>query len=267
MHYRCDVGDAGAMSSFMDTSGPSSARALVRRLSRRPQRTSRHRNVQGGAARAAILGAGDGLLTNVSLILGVAGANPGGSYVRLAGVAGLLAGAFSMAAGELVSVRAQQELVEREIAVEDRELRDAPEEERAELAARYRTRGLSAEDADTVSRILSSNHELALDTHTRIELGIDPDQGGQATRAAGASFLAFSVGAVLPLVPWFVTTGAAATVASIVVAAVAALLLGGLIGNFSGQGRVKVALRQLAVGAVSAAVTFGVGHLLGVGAR
>ncbi|HET9692106.1 MAG TPA: VIT1/CCC1 transporter family protein [Acidimicrobiales bacterium] len=247
------------------TARPAGALALLRRLTARPEPMSRHRDVQGGAARAAILGAGDGLLTNVSLILGVAGAQTSGSYVRLAGVAGMLAGAFSMAAGELVSVRAQRELAEREIAVEAAELREAPEEEREELAAMYRARGVPADDADTVARILSADHAIALDTHARLELGIDPNQTGQASRAAVASFVAFGSGAVLPLLPWFFAAGSAAVVASIVIAAVAAAVLGMLIGKFTGQGLVRTGGRQLAVAAVSAAVTYGVGHLVGVG--
>ena len=249
----------------MPTTTAAGPLARVRRLTAGPARTSRHRDVQGGAARAAILGSGDGLLTNVSLILGVAGAHVSGSYVRLAGIAGLLAGAFSMAAGELVSMRAQRELAEREIAVEEAELRNTPDEEREELAAMYRARGLAADDAETVARILSANHDVALDTHTRLELGIDPDQSGQASRAAVASALAFAAGAVLPLLPWFFSAGTAAAVSSIVIAAVAATLLGVLIGTLTEQGRVRAGARQLAVAAVSAAVTYGVGHLVGVG--
>src|SRR5690242_4940000 len=135
---------------------------------------SRHRDVQGGTTRAAVLGAGDGLLTNLSLTLGVAGASTNASAVRLAGVAGLLAGAFSMAAGELVSVRAQQEMVDREVQVERQELAADPEGEQIELAGMYRAQGLSAEDAKTVARILSANPDIALDTHARLELGVDP---------------------------------------------------------------------------------------------
>jgi vacuolar iron transporter family protein len=226
--------------------------------------TSRHRNVQGGAVRAAVLGAGDGLITNVSLVLGVAGASAGQSFVRLAGISGLLAGAFSMAAGELVSMRAQDELKEREIQVEAAELRDEPEAELRELAAMYRSRGVPAEDAMTVARILSSNHTLALDTHARLELGIDPDAGGSSWSASIASFLAFAFGAVLPLLPWFFAGGATAVVASIVIAAVAAVALGGTIGAFTGKGVVATALRQLAAAGVAAGVTFGVGAALGI---
>jgi VIT1/CCC1 family predicted Fe2+/Mn2+ transporter len=231
---------------------------------RDPNGSSRHRDVQGGGARAAVLGAGDGLITNVSLVLGVAGATANASTVRLAGVAGLLAGAFSMAAGELVSVRAQRELAEKELAVERRELADEPEAELRELAAMYRARGVPAADAMTVARILSANEQVALDTHARLELGIDPDQFGAPVRAAVSSFVAFTVGALLPLLPWFFLSHAAGVIASVAVGAVSALLLGALIGSMAGRSVPAAALRQLAVAAAAAAVTFGVGHLLGV---
>ena len=227
-------------------------------------RGSRHRDVQGGTTRATVLGAGDGLLTNLSLVLGVAGASTNASAVRLAGVAGLLAGAFSMAAGELVSVRAQQEMVDREVQVESQELADDPEGEREELAGMYRAQGLSAEDANTVARILSANPDIALDTHARLELGVDPAAPGSAWRAAISSFLSFSVGAILPLFPWFFTEGTAAVIASVIIGAIAALALGAAIGLMSGRNVLGTALRQLAVAAVAAAVTYGVGSLLGV---
>jgi len=227
-------------------------------------RASRHRDVQGGTTRATVLGAGDGLLTNLSLVLGVAGASTNASAVRLAGVAGLLAGAFSMAAGELVSVRAQQEMVDREVQVESQELADDPEGEREELAGMYRAQGLSAEDANTVARILSANPDIALDTHARLELGVDPAAPGSAWRAAISSFLSFSVGAILPLFPWFFTEGTAAVIASVIIGAIAALALGAAIGLMSGRNVLGTALRQLAVAAVAAAVTYGVGSLLGV---
>ena len=227
---------------------------------------TRHRDVQGGGSRAAVLGAGDGLLTNVSLVLGVAGASPGPSTVRLAGVAGLLAGAFSMAAGELVSVRAQQELTQRELQVERDELRDEPDAERRELAGIFRARGLSPGDADTVSRILSANEAVAFDTHARMELGIDPTARAMAERAAGFSFISFSIGALLPLFPWFFTKGSSAVIASVVIGALAALGLGAMIGALAGRSIPRAALRQLAVAAVAAGITFGVGNLLGVSA-
>jgi vacuolar iron transporter family protein len=231
---------------------------------RDPSSTTRHRDVSGGGLRAAVLGAGDGLITNVSLVLGVAGASANASTVRLAGTAGLLAGAFSMAAGELVSVRAQQELAERELEVEREELAEEPEAERRELAAMYRARGVPAEDADTVARILMVNDRVALDTHARLELGIDPDATGLAQKASIFSFLSFAIGALLPLLPWFFATGTAAVVASIVIGAVAALLLGAVIGLFSGTSVVKTAFRQLVVATVAAGITFAVGSLFGV---
>ncbi len=225
---------------------------------------SRHRNVQGSASRAAVLGAGDGLITNVSLILGVAGASTAAAPVRLAGVAGLLAGAFSMAAGELVSVRAQDELVQREIDVEREELATEPEEERRELAAMYRSRGVPAVDAETVAEILSRNDKLALDTHARLELGIDPDAGGSAWQASVASFASFGVGAFLPLIPWLFFGGLEAVVISVIIGAVAALVLGGAIGALTAHGKIRTAVRQLAAAAIAAGITFGVGSLLGV---
>jgi vacuolar iron transporter family protein len=225
---------------------------------------SRHRDVQGGTQRAAVLGAGDGLLTNLSLVLGVAGASTNASAVRLAGVAGLLAGAFSMAAGELVSVRAQQELVEREVQVERQELADDPEGERQELAGMYQAQGLSAEEANTVAGILSAYPDIALDTHARLELGVDPQAPGSAWQAAVSSFLSFSVGAILPLFPWFFAKGSGAVIASIIIGAIAALALGAAIGIFSGRNVLGTAVRQLVVAAIAASVTYGVGHLLGV---
>jgi vacuolar iron transporter family protein len=224
----------------------------------------RHRDVAGGAPRAAVLGAGDGLITNVSLILGVAGASSSGSAVRVAGVAGLLAGAFSMAAGELVSVRAQDELIQREVEMERRELKEAPEDEQRELAAMYRARGVPDEDAAVVAAILSAHSDLALDTHSRLELGINPDARGSASKAGAASFVSFAIGAVLPLLPWFFTEGTAAVLLSIVVGAIASLGLGAAIGVFTGRGALRTALRQLAAAVVAAGVTYAVGSLLGV---
>ena len=172
------------MSTARETPPARRTIAIGNLLSLGRSRGSRHRDVQGGTTRATVLGAGDGLLTNLSLTLGVAGASTDASAVRLAGVAGLLAGAFSMAAGELVSVRAQQEMVDREVQVERQELAEDPEGEKRELAGMYQAQGLSAEDADTVARILSANPDIALDTHARLELGIDPAAPGSAWRAA-----------------------------------------------------------------------------------
>ncbi|MBO0693166.1 MAG: VIT1/CCC1 transporter family protein, partial [Acidimicrobiaceae bacterium] len=208
----------------------------------------------------------DGLITNVSLVLGVAGAGSSHqSVVRLVGVAGLLAGAFSMAAGELVSVRAQAELVQRELDVERNELATEPESELAELTSMYTERGVPEDDARTVARILSANHDLALDTHARLELGIDPNQQASPTVAAVSSFAAFSIGAIIPLLPWFFSKGLTAVLLSIALGAAGALVLGGLIGSSTGRGVLRTALRQLAAVTVAAGITYGVGSLFGVG--
>jgi VIT1/CCC1 family predicted Fe2+/Mn2+ transporter len=247
-------------------SGPRAGR-LSRLLRPAPRRGGRHRDVQGSGARAAVLGSGDGLLTNISLVLGVAGASATGSAVRVAGVAGMLAGAFSMAAGELVSVKAHDELVKHEIDVERAELADDPVGEQRELAAMYRARGVPAGEADTVARILMAIPEVALDTHVRLELGVDPDSRGSSRQAAVVSFLSFSIGALLPLLPWFFISGGAAVLTSVVIGASAAVALGAAIGSFSGQGVWRTATRQLLAAGVAASVTYGVGHLLGAGLR
>ncbi len=179
----------------------------------------------------------------------------------------MLAGAFSMAAGELVSVKAHDELVQHEIDVERTELAEDPVGEQRELAAMYRARGVPAADADTVARILMANPEVALDTHVRLELGVDPENTGSSRQAAVVSFFSFSAGAILPLLPWFFTGGTGAVLASVVIGASAALVLGGAIGAFSGQGVWRTAGRQLLAAAVAASVTYGVGHLLGAGVR
>ena len=146
----------------------------------------RHRNVQGGTARAAVFGVSDGLVSNVALILGIAGASTDPTFVRVAGVTGLLAGAISMAAGEYVSLKAQAELVERELAIERASIAENPEAETAELAAIYVKRGLTPEQAKVVAAELMSNPEVALDVHAREELGVDPTQLGSPLAAATA---------------------------------------------------------------------------------
>lgn len=258
------------MTETLSSSRPRAAARLGARLLRlwRPAalRGGRHRDLQGSGARAAVLGSGDGLLTNISLVLGVAGAGTSASAVRVAGVAGLLAGAFSMAAGELVSVKAHDELVQHEIDVEHAELVDDPAGEQRELAAMYRGRGVPPTDAETVARILMATPKVALDTHVRLELGVDPDNAGSSRQAAVVSFLSFAGGAVLPLLPWFFTSGPGAVLASIIIGALAAVVLGAAVGIFSGQGAWRTAGRQLLAATFAASVTYGVGHLLGAGA-
>jgi VIT1/CCC1 family predicted Fe2+/Mn2+ transporter len=222
-----------------------------------------HRNIQGGAARAAVLGVSDGLVTNVSLILGVAGANTSAGNVRLAGLAGLLAGAFSMAAGEFVSMRAQTELLERELEMERVALRRAPEREHRELAALYESRGIDPDVAGEMAGELMRTPELALQTHAREELGVNPDALGSAPRAAAASASSFAVGALLPLIPWFITQGAVAVAVSMVLAALGALGIGFVLARFTGRSMAKTMVRQLAVTVAAAAVTFSLGKAVG----
>jgi VIT1/CCC1 family predicted Fe2+/Mn2+ transporter len=226
-----------------------------------------HRNVSGGTARAAVFGVSDGLVSNVSLILGVAGAvastNP--SFVRLAGLAGLVAGAFSMAAGEYVSMRAQTELLERELELERREIRRRPENERRELAAIYRSRGVHPSTADELATEMMRDPDLALETHAREELGIDPTSLGSPVGAAVSSFIAFCLGAVVPLIPWFFAKGTTAVVLSVVLGAIAALVVGALLAQFTGRSPLKSALRQLFIATLAAGVTFAIGKAVGVG--
>lgn len=227
-------------------------------------RHAHHRDVQGGAARAAVFGVSDGLLTNVSLILGVAAANPAPGIVRLAGFAGLVAGAFSMATGEFVSMSAQRELLEREVAIEREELRRHPESEHRELVALYVSRGVPVAAAEQVADAIARDPELALEVHSREELGVAPGSTGSPIRAALSSFGSFCVGAVVPLLPWFFASGTAAVVTSIILGALMSLAVGVAVAVFTGRSRVRTAARQLLIAAVAAAVTYGVGTAVGV---
>jgi VIT1/CCC1 family predicted Fe2+/Mn2+ transporter len=229
-----------------------------------PDEEHHHRNVQSGGARAAVFGISDGLVTNVSLILGVAAAGSSQSFVRLAGVAGLVAGAFSMAAGEYVSMQAQRELIERELDKERHSLHHWPEAESAELRELYERRGIAPEVARDLVEEVSRNPEVALETHAREELGVNPRSLGSPWVAAASSFATFALGALLPLLPWFFTSGTAGIVATIVIGAVAALGAGTLLGLFTGRPLWLSALRQLGVATLAAGVTFGIGRAVGV---
>jgi len=224
----------------------------------------RHRTTGGNALRAAVLGIDDGLVSNFGLVMGVAGAGADAHGLVVAGLAGLLAGALSMALGEWLSVQSARELYARQIEIEREELRIAPEEEEGELALIYRAKGLSAESARAVAAQVAKSSS-ALATLAREELGIDPDElGGSAYVAAGTSFAMFAVGALLPIVPLLFASGTAAVVASAIVSAVALFGIGALITVITGQHALKAGLRQLAIGVAAAAVTFGVGKLVGV---
>ena len=224
-----------------------------------------HRNLQGGGARAAVFGVSDGLVSNVALILGMAGAHATAGAVRLAGIAGLIAGAFSMAAGEYISMRAQSELMLRELDVERQAIRRDPEVEQRELAAIYESRGIDSEMASELSTKMMRNPELALETHAREELGIDPEQTGNPYQAAGSSFVMFALGAFVPLLPWLITAGTVATIWSVALGGVGAFSVGAALAHFTGRSWLWSASRQLLISGVAAVVTFSIGHFIGVG--
>ena len=224
----------------------------------------KHRNVAGSWYRASVFGVSDGLVTNASLILGFAGANPGHNIVRLAGLAGLVAGGFSMASGEYVSVRAQKELLDYEIAVERHSIENSPVQETEELRDLFVARGIEFSLADRLSTDLMRDPDLALRTHAREELGVDPSATGSPWAAAISSMLSFGVGALIPLLPWLITSTGNPIIWSIVLAVLTASALGGLIGWFTRSGIMRSVVRQVFVGALAAAVTFGIGRLVGV---
>jgi VIT1/CCC1 family predicted Fe2+/Mn2+ transporter len=223
-----------------------------------------HRDIRGGGARAAVFGISDGLVSNTSLILGIEGAHPAAAVIRLAGLAGLLGGALSMAAGEYVSMRAQAELFERELEIERTEIRRSPEGERRELAKIYESRGVERKLANELATEMMATPALALETHAREELGIDPAALGSPVQAALASFFSFAIGAFLPLVAFLILSGAAAAETTVAIAAVAALGVGGALAYFTGRPWWWSALRQLLICAAAAAITFGVGAAVGL---
>lgn len=221
-----------------------------------------HRDVTGGWLRPAVFGAMDGLVSNFALIAGVVGAAGAGRGAVLAGFAGLVAGACSMAAGEYTSVKSQTELMRAEIAVERRELARNPEGEQAELAALYRARGLDAELADQVAAGLSANPEQALRVHVREELGVDPDDLPSPYVAAASSFCAFAAGALVPLVPFLF--GASGMMVALILSVVALFVSGAAVARMTARPWWLGGLRQLTLGVAAAAITFALGHLLGV---
>ena len=223
----------------------------------------RHRDVQGGAARAAVFGISDGLVSNVALILGIAGASTDPTFVRVAGVSGLLAGAISMAAGEYVSLRAQAELVERELEIERRSIAENPEAETAELAAIYRERGLDPEHADQVAEGLMADPEVALDVHAREELGVNPTQLGNPMVASASSFGSFALGAFVPLVPWLGGGGNNAVWASVILGLIVAALVGVVLARLTERSVVRTVARQLLVVGGACGATYLIGTALG----
>lgn len=224
----------------------------------------RHRGVGGSNLRATVFGVNDGLVSNASLVMGIAGANAEPGTVLMTGVAGLLAGALSMAAGEYVSVRSQRDMYEHQIALEREELAEYPEEEAEELALIYEARGLELEQARAMARTLLSRPEQALDVLAREELGLNPDDLGSPLSAAVSSFLAFAVGASLPLLPFFVRGLTHPLWWTIGLTAVALAGIGLALSLFTGRGAGQGALRMLLIGGGAGVVSFLVGRLLGV---
>jgi VIT1/CCC1 family predicted Fe2+/Mn2+ transporter len=218
----------------------------------------------GGALRAAVFGVNDGIVSNAGLILGVAGADPDATVVALAGVAGMLAGGFSMAAGEYVSVRTQREMLERQIALERQELRYMPEEEVEELALIYQARGLPFPAARDLASRLVADPEQGLKTLAREELGLDPDSLASPGAAAAASFLSFAAGACLPLLPYLLASGGRALLGTVVVTLASLLSVGAAMSLFTGKPAWYSALRMAGIGALAGALTHGIGRLFGV---
>jgi VIT1/CCC1 family predicted Fe2+/Mn2+ transporter len=221
---------------------------------------------QSGALRAAVFGMNDGLVSNLALVMGFAGASTDNQIIVLAGVSGLLAGAFSMAAGEYVSMQSQKELFQRQIDLEREQLRFRPEKEKDELAALYRAKGLSDDEAELVARRLMEDPEHALDTKIREELGLDKDELGSPWGAAAYSFIAFGAGACVPLAPFLVGSGMAATVVAVVLALGSLFVVGALVSLLTGRSLIFSGLRQVAIGGAAALVTYLVGSLIGVAA-
>lgn len=221
--------------------------------------------MSGGLARAAVFGVNDGLVSNVSLILGFAASGVDSSVVRLAGLAGAIAGGISMAAGEWISISAQNELVEREVAVERRELAGNTDAETTELAAMYERHGISADTARAAAEDVMATPETALRVHAREEMGIDPNDLPSPLAAAAISLVCFLFGALLPVIPWFTgATGFAPGAVSISVGVVAAGFVGAAIGRFAERSIPKSVLRQIAIVLVACAVTYTIGELVGV---
>ena len=226
----------------------------------------RHRGLGGGGnLRAAVFGINDGLVSNVSLIFGVAGASQNASVVLLTGVAGLTAGAFAMAAGEYVSVRSQRELFEYQIGLERDELAEYPDAEAAELALIYSAKGLPPREAKRLARQIVADPEHALDTLAREELGLNPDELGSPWGAAISSFLSFALGAAIPLLPLVFGAGTNALTVAAALSALALFGVGATLSLFTGRGAFVSGARMMLLGTLAAAVTYGIGHLFGVG--
>jgi VIT1/CCC1 family predicted Fe2+/Mn2+ transporter len=229
------------------------------------QLEGRHRAGGGNALRAAVLGANDGLVSNLSLVMGVAGAELNNSTILITGLAGLLAGAISMALGEWLSVQSSRELYKHQIGIEKAELATAPEEEAEELALIYEARGLPKEDAQRMANQIISDPTSALEALAREELNVDPSElGGSAWEAALTSFFLFSIGAIIPVIAFTFLNGRTALILSTILSAVGLFIVGAGITLFTGRGVLYSGVRQVLFGLTAAAITFGIGRLIGV---
>jgi VIT1/CCC1 family predicted Fe2+/Mn2+ transporter len=249
-------GHARTIAKLIDGAGPTPRQQIARR-------EHWHRTDRSGSLRAAVFGVSDGLVSNTALVMGFAGSGAARTAILLAGIAGLLAGAFSMAAGEYVSMSGQREMYQREISLEAAELAEKPEEERAELVLLYRAKGLDRADAERLADRIMANPEVALDTLAREELGLDPDELGSPWSAALSSMLAFALGAFVVVLPYLIGGGLMTLLVAIGLAILALFTVGAGLGVLNGRSALRSGLRQLAVGVLAAAVTFEVGHLIG----
>jgi VIT1/CCC1 family predicted Fe2+/Mn2+ transporter len=225
----------------------------------------RHRAAGGNALRAAVLGANDGLVSNLSLVMGVAGAELSNTTILITGFAGLLAGACSMALGEWLSVQSSRELYQHQLSIETAEITAAPEEEAEELALIYQARGLDEAQARQMAAQIMSNTDNALETLAREELGIDPEAlGGSAWEAAITSFILFAIGAIIPVIPYLFLSGLTAVMVSVLFSTVGLFIIGAAITLFTGRTVLFSGSRQVTFGLAAAAVTYAVGRLVGV---
>jgi len=264
---RLDAGDMEAVPAALEAITPAGGAGGALALPAEPAHARDeqwHVSGQTGTLRASIFGVSDGLVSNLSLVMGVVGAAQRNEIIVLAGVAGLLAGAFSMAAGEWISMQSQRELFERQIELEREELRVMPEQEELELAGLYRRKGIPDADARRLAHHLMEDPEMALDTKVREELGLDPDQLGSPWGAAIGSFVAFVVGAFVPLLPFLLASGTPAFVGSLGLSMLALLAVGAGVSLLTGRSAIWSGVRQVAIGGLAAAVTFGVGTVIGV---
>jgi VIT1/CCC1 family predicted Fe2+/Mn2+ transporter len=256
---------AGAQVMEPGRDGVATARAATSAAAVGESERWHRKSGRSGTLRAVIFGVSDGLVSNLSLVMGVAAAATADSgFVLLAGIAGLLAGAFSMAAGEYISMQSQRELFERQIALERAEMEAMPEEEEAELAASYRAKGFTQDEAAMIARRIFQNKEQALDMLVREELGLDPDELGSPWEAAGGSFVAFAVGAAIPVLPFLLGATAAHVLASLVLSLIALFVVGAGVSLLTGRGVLFSGFRQLGIGLGAAVVTYLIGTLIGV---